>query len=296
MNCPSCGKENTGPEPRCPQCGAELTKKNCGLGTASLVLGICGALVGLAMVPSFALGPPAVFLSLGAGAVLLIVLGLILGIVALGQIGRSKGQLKGQGKALAGTIISGLGVLMIPAMLILMAILFPVFNQARGKARQASCLAFIRQVDMAVLRFADDHQGKLPDADHWADEIMPYVPNKHVFHCPDQLNKEALSGYAFNRALSGKNIADLDNPADTVLVFESDQGWNASGDISALPAQPRHNRGDNYGFGDGHAKWVARDEASSLGWEPSAQSLPESQGTEQHDGDTEGGEGYDLRP
>jgi hypothetical protein len=273
MNCPSCGKENTVPAARCLHCGAEFTKENCGLATASLVLGILAFVTCITSLP-----------------------GLILGIIALSQISKSQGRLKGQGRALAGTIISGLAVVMIPFVAIFAAILFPVFSQARGKAQQANCLSNVRQLSLGVLMFAEDHQGKLPNADRWADEIMPYVHDKNVFRCPVQREKDAISGYAFNRALSGRNTAEIGNPADMVVIFESDQGWNASGDISALPAEPRHNRGEDYGFVDGHAKWVARDNAASLVWDPSAQPLTESQGTEQHNGDTEGGERHDLGP
>jgi len=273
MNCPTCGKENTVPGARCLHCGAELAKENCGLATASLVLGILAFVTCITSLP-----------------------GLILGIIALSKISKSQGRLKGQGRALAGTILSGLAVVMIPFVAIFAAILFPVFHQARGKAQQATCLANMKQLNLGVLMFAEDHQGKLPDADRWADEIMPYVHNKKIFLCPRQREKDAISGYAFNRALSGRNLAEINDPAQLVLIFESDQGWNASGDISALPAEPRHVRGDNYGFGDGHARWVTREEAGSLVWEPSTEPLPESQGTEQHDGDTEGGEGYDLGP
>ena len=280
MNCPQCGRENDIQAIQCAGCGAELRPsayparaENCGLATASLVLGILAFFTCITSLP-----------------------GLILGIIALLKISKSQGRLKGQGRALAGTIISGLAVLMIPIVAILVAILFPVFHQARGKARQATCLSNVKQLSLGILMFADDHQGKLPDADRWADEIMPYIKNKNIFHCPSQSEKDVIGGYAFNRALSGKNLAEINDPSQLVLIFESDKGWNAAGDITALPANPRHVRGDNYGLADGHARWVARAEADALGWDPSAQPLPESQGTEQHDGDTEGGEGYDLGP
>jgi prepilin-type processing-associated H-X9-DG protein len=43
-----------------------------------------------------------------------------------------------------------------------------------------------------------------------------------------------------------------------VAIFESDRGWNAHGGPQLLPRNPRHVKGDNYGFADGHAKWYAR--------------------------------------
>jgi len=47
---------------------------------------------------------------------------------------------------------------------ILAAILFPVFAQARGKARQASCLSNLKQIGLATMMYAQDY-----------DECYPYM-------------------------------------------------------------------------------------------------------------------------
>jgi prepilin-type processing-associated H-X9-DG protein len=46
---------------------------------------------------------------------------------------------------------------------ILAAILFPVFAQAREKARQTSCLSNLRQIGAAFSMYGQDHDERLPD-------------------------------------------------------------------------------------------------------------------------------------
>ena len=62
------------------------------------------------------------------------------------------------------TLIELLVVIAIIA--ILAAILFPVFAQAREKARQTACLSNMRQLAMAVHMYAADHKDRLPYIPH----------------------------------------------------------------------------------------------------------------------------------
>src|SRR5207302_4323104 len=92
------------------------------------------------------------------------------------------------------TLIELLVVIAIIA--ILAAILFPVFAQAREKARQAGCLSNTRQIGTAVSMYVQDYDETFPFSDdfgnppfkikgspiqggyrYWGDEIFPYVKN-----------------------------------------------------------------------------------------------------------------------
>ena len=109
--------------------------------------------------------------------------------------------------ASAFTLIELLVVIAIIA--ILAAILFPVFAQAREKARQASCLSNTKQLGLAVYQYFQDYDEVAPNGNYksgavggWAGQIYPYTKSNIVFRCPsdtiDPRNKENPSSYAMN--------------------------------------------------------------------------------------------------
>jgi hypothetical protein len=51
------------------------------------------------------------------------------------------------------------------------------------------------------------------------------------------------------------SIGDADT---TIMLFESDRGWNATGGAELLPNKPRHDGGDRYALADGQTHWIMR--------------------------------------
>ena len=121
------------------------------------------------------------------------------------------------------TLIELLVVIAIIA--ILAAILFPVFAQAREKARTASCTSNLRQMGLAAVMYAQDYDEIYPGMWQWSPlailahspylyppgwtlqqaeqqcQTCPYVKNAQIFKCPSQ-NKQyagawASYGYAY---------------------------------------------------------------------------------------------------
>jgi prepilin-type N-terminal cleavage/methylation domain-containing protein/prepilin-type processing-associated H-X9-DG protein len=103
------------------------------------------------------------------------------------------------------TLIELLVVIAIIA--ILAAILFPVFAQAREKARSIQCLSNLKQVGMATRMYSQDNDEVLvptyiyshaPDTHlQWfADLLQPYAKNSGVFVCPNW-----SGAYTFGRNL-----------------------------------------------------------------------------------------------
>ncbi|MCX6367078.1 MAG: DUF1559 domain-containing protein [Armatimonadetes bacterium] len=99
------------------------------------------------------------------------------------------------------TLIELLVVIAIIA--ILAAILFPVFAQARAKARQTACLSNLKQIGTAVMMYVQDYDETYPPSQiplgpadatppppagsviSWPTLIFPYIKNEGVFVCPD---------------------------------------------------------------------------------------------------------------
>src|SRR4051812_37493726 len=89
------------------------------------------------------------------------------------------------------TLIELLVVIAIIA--ILAAILFPVFAQAREKARQTSCLNNQKQLGLGILMYAQDYDETYPMGFQvdtgwtnasWPILVQPYVKDLKVFTCP----------------------------------------------------------------------------------------------------------------
>jgi prepilin-type N-terminal cleavage/methylation domain-containing protein/prepilin-type processing-associated H-X9-DG protein len=99
------------------------------------------------------------------------------------------------------TLIELLVVIAIIA--ILAAILFPVFAQAREKARATSCLSNCKQIGLALQMYAQDYDETLPNAGPnwpgngtnpifkagygwamWAILMDPYIKSRKVWVCP----------------------------------------------------------------------------------------------------------------
>jgi prepilin-type processing-associated H-X9-DG protein len=190
--------------------------------------------------------------------------GLVLGIIALVRINKSKGQIGGYGLALAGTIVSAAFLLLVP---IPTAVVLPALAKAREKANAIRCMNNVRQLDLGLIMYAADSKEAFPAGTNWCDLLLPYIKNQQAFLCP-QGKPGQRCHYALNAQLVGRYTKAVKKPAQTVLIFETDGGWNMVGGRELFPAKPRHSGAYAVGFADGHGEMVRATRLEELRWEP----------------------------
>jgi prepilin-type N-terminal cleavage/methylation domain-containing protein/prepilin-type processing-associated H-X9-DG protein len=168
-------------------------------------------------------------------------------------------------KRRAFTLIELLVVIAIIA--ILAAILFPVFAQAREKARQAACLSNCKQIGLAYLMYAQDYDemavpacnwnaGYNPKTDSraWYDGLLePYTRNAKVFQCPSfrpspypsyqasfigydpkssAIPAFSNNGYDNRKMIKTVNLAQATRASEIVLTVENTWGIELGHDPS----------------------------------------------------------------
>lgn len=185
------------------------------------------------------------------------------------------------------TLIELLVVIAIIA--ILAAILFPVFAQAREKARTTSCLSNLRQIGTASQMYVQDYDGLwmwgfIPGVTgdwidpmddprmqpNWWSQLMPYIKNDGLWICPSAVNgawyrrDHKNTSYYANWWIiwSGQADSDIRAPAGCPTFVDAGETWSGTWSQEACEPWPRplHNNGLNAVFADGHAKWTTRDQ------------------------------------
>ena len=136
---------------------------------------------------------------------------------------------------------------------------------------QRQDLQNLKVIGLALTMYERDNHYRLPDADHWMDQVTPYLnqiadyrQNRSVFYDPFQSGQKRY-GYAFNRNCSRQSLAAFSSPSETVAVFDSTLETRNASDIGAsLRINPAIDispdvrvspANSDYVFVDGHAKF-----------------------------------------
>ena len=186
------------------------------------------------------------------------------------------------------TLIELLVVIAIIA--ILAAILFPVFAQAREKARQTSCLSNNKQYATATLMYAQDYDEAMPMSAYptatgvvtFYLSVDPYVKNKQIAACPSEpqaMKVAELVGYpapgtpdytSFGTNLDlfvangfggplvpCPSLASIPRSSETVMTYDANTTFGTSlAEPQVQLVQARHSESFVANFVDGHAKSI----------------------------------------
>ena len=125
---------------------------------------------------------------------------------------------------------------------ILAGILFPVFSQARERARAIACMSNLNQLGKAIVMYSDDNNGRFPialaengigpswagftegtsDRDVTKGGLYSYVKSAEVFLCPTDPWARTLGlSYEFSGPLSIFPMGQVDAPSDTVMLVDA---------------------------------------------------------------------------
>jgi hypothetical protein len=139
------------------------------------------------------------------------------------------------------------------AVLVVAAILFPVFTGTHGSPRSA-CISNLKQCSTGAAIYASDYDDRVPLAARWMDDLVPYTKNEAIFRCPEL--KVAGFGYGMSKYASGAKVSS-DDAALKPLYFETqDLSRNFSTYLPLFPIPSRHKGVAMVSYLDTHAKGI----------------------------------------
>ena len=119
-----------------------------------------------------------------------------------------------------------------------------LIDQPRIASKQTASLSNVKQIAVAALLYAGEHDDHLPSATNLKASLIPYLRNADVFTAPDA--PKGSVGYFLDPRLSGVVVSWISNPAGTAMILQG------SPRKTAFPYQGR----TAMSYADGHAKVV----------------------------------------
>ena len=176
--------------------------------------------------------------------------------------------------------LQALGCSGIPLALVV-AVLYPVFNEVRENARRASCQTNLKTLGAALSQYSADNDDALPtvrsaSGQTWRETLLAYVKDKNSYHCPkrdDFVDAQGISqNYAANDCRKGAFAGiglpfltrrDYPEPSKLISLTETENNPRPDFDIdNPVLFSPQAHKlwaghfsvHSNYLLADGHAK------------------------------------------
>lgn len=131
-------------------------------------------------------------------------------------------------------------LVVISLVVILAALIFPVFAAAREQARKTGCMSNLRNINLALGMYVQDNDDRFLPALYtdysWTGltksgqtieaPLQPYLRSRQVYRCPSDISAWAPTGgkfptsYAWSEKLSDLNLAAVQYPAGVVTFDE----------------------------------------------------------------------------
>ena len=187
--------------------------------------------------------------------------------------------------------------LVVAAVVAVLAILFPVVGRAKVRRQQSTCESNLKQLAGALLLYAEDHGGYLPqwalsggrgadDAWTWDEQISRYYRDCSVLLCPANPYGRCNRSYAMPQYVSGIDAGRPYSPSMVVLLFEKGAyppgswqdatatNFRQSTDRQDVPNESAfHQRGKYFLFLDSHVEYHKLG-TGPFEWSPRVMVLP----------------------
>ena len=185
------------------------------------------------------------------------------------------------------TLVELLVVIAIAA--VLTAVMLPVYGQTQRHSLSVKCLNNLRQIGIASLAYAGEHQMTLPFTAHqrssWTTTLQPYAGGTITFRCPcDEATRTytyAINDYltpnpAGDATIDFSQLVRLESPSKTILFAEAAKSYGNTDHFhfaeyhgQTIPPEvfsdqvgaQRHGGSANYLFADAHVEGVSWEQA-----------------------------------
>jgi len=191
-------------------------------------------------------------------------------------------------------------LIVLGVVILLAALLLPVFMRVRNGARSTACMSNLHQIGLALQLYSENNGGRYPAYEGeptnctWVDATIPFTKTSEVFVCPSGPNGIYEPGCGIGRDMNGTtnflnggyalDVPELTTsistlrvrvPSQFVLVVDASSSPSqliavgatapaklSPDDMRDLSITFRHNDRTNALFADDHSKSLSADDAS----------------------------------